>query len=160
VITVRFGDADAVTGDGQKVKVPAKLALMQRGPVIPVVISPDQTFAAALQAASKPIPQPVTGFALVDTGATTTCIDATVAQKMGLAPSGTAKLSSVSHEGTQCLTYPVQLFFPAWNVGLQAARAMGVTIANQGIIALVGRDLLQNCVLVYNGADGSFTLAL
>lgn len=160
MITVRFGDAEAVTGDGQKVKLPAKVALIQRGPVIPVVIAPDQAFAAALQSAGKPIPQPVTGLALVDTGATTTCVDDTIAQKMGLAPSGTAKLSSASHHATQCLTYPVQLHFPAWNVSLQAPRAMGVTIASQGIIALVGRDLLQNCVLVYNGADGSFTLAL
>lgn len=160
MITVRFGEADAVTGDGQKVKLPAKVALLQRGPVIPVVISADQAFTAALQAASKPIPQPVTGLALVDTGATTTCIDKTVAQQMGLAPSGTAKLSSASHQETECLTYPVQLFFPAWNVGLQAARAMGVTIANQGIVVLVGRDLLQNCVLVYNGADGAFALAI
>jgi len=160
VITVRFGEADAVTGDGQKVKVPAKLALVQRGPVIPVVISPDPAFAAALQAVNKPIPQPVTGFALVDTGATTTCIDGTIAQQMGLAPSGTAKLSSASHQATDCLTYPVQLHFPAWNVALQSPKAMGVTIANQGIIVLVGRDLLQNCVFVYNGADGSFTLAL
>jgi len=160
MINVRFSDFEAQTPDGQKVKVAAKVALVQRGPVIPVVIAPDQAFAVALQTAGKTIPQSVTGLALVDTGATTTCIDATVAQQMGLAPSGTAKLSSASHQVTDCLTYPVQLLFPAWNLALQAPKAMGVTIANQGIIVLVGRDLLQNCVFVYNGADGSFTLAL
>lgn len=32
-------------------------------------------------------------------------------------------------------------------------------LAVQGIQALIGRDILRNCVLVYNGASGFFTLA-
>jgi hypothetical protein len=38
-------------------------------------------------------------------------------------------------------------------------RAYGVNIQAQGIIALIGRDLLENMILVYNGAEGMFSLA-
>lgn len=146
--------------DGKIVPMDSKTALLNRGPVIPVVIHPNEDFAAALQAAGKPVPSPVSGIALVDTGATTTCIDGETAVQMGLASNGTAKMSSASHNETECLTYPVKLFFPSWNAQLDSQKAMGVAIKRQGIIALIGRDLLQNCMLVYNGPDGSFTIAV
>lgn len=146
--------------DGTLVQLDSKTLLFHRGPIIPVVIHPNAAFVIALQAAGKEIPQPVSGLALVDTGATTTCIDGETAVQMGLAANGTAKMSSASHDNTDCLTYPVRLIFTGWNVNLDAAKAMGVAIGKQGIIALVGRDLLQNCLLVYNGVDGTFSLAM
>jgi hypothetical protein len=32
-------------------------------------------------------------------------------------------------------------------------------LSTQGIHALIGRDVLQDCILIYNGASGDFTLA-
>lgn len=160
MINLRYGEVEAKNPDGATVKIPPAVALFQRGPVIPVVILPDPAFAQALQDAGKTIPSPVQGMALVDTGATTTCIDGDVALEMGLAPNGIAKMSSASHASSECFTYPVRLTFPIWNFHLACAKAMGVRIKNQGIIVLVGRDLLRNCVMVYNGAEGAMTLAL
>jgi predicted aspartyl protease len=104
--------------------------------------------------------QPVAGIALIDTGATITCIDGGIAAQMSLAANGTAKICSASHDNTDCLTYPVRLHFPGWNVNLDSTKAMAVAIKKQGIIALVGRDLLQNCLLVYNGVDGAVSIAM
>ena len=42
---------------------------------------------------------------------------------------------------------------------LMCPRGIGCDIAGQGIIALIGMDVLVNCILIVNGLDGSFTLA-
>jgi hypothetical protein len=39
-------------------------------------------------------------------------------------------------------------------------RACGAKLEPQGLIALIGRDMLASCVLIYNGPDGSFSLSL
>ena len=36
---------------------------------------------------------------------------------------------------------------------------MGVTLANQGLFALIGRDAMHGMLFVYNGIDGSFVLS-
>lgn len=38
-------------------------------------------------------------------------------------------------------------------------QAYGVNIQNQGLIALIGRDLLASCTLFYNGREASFSLS-
>ncbi len=45
-------------------------------------------------------------------------------------------------------------------VTLNAPRAMGAALASQGLLVLIGRDVLQNCNLFYNGPAGQFTLSL
>ena len=39
-------------------------------------------------------------------------------------------------------------------------RAYQGALAPQGLVALIGRDILAQCQLVYNGSDGSFTLSI
>jgi hypothetical protein len=38
--------------------------------------------------------------------------------------------------------------------------AIGAPLAAQGIVALIGRDVLQHCTLHYNGFTGEITLAI
>lgn len=38
--------------------------------------------------------------------------------------------------------------------------ALGANLDSQGLVALMGRDLLQVAVLVYNGTDGSIALSV
>ncbi len=57
-----------------------------------------------------------------------------------------------------CNIYPVQIMTPI--VTLNAPRAMGAALATQGILVLIGRDVLQSCTLFYNGPAGQFTLTL
>ena len=38
-------------------------------------------------------------------------------------------------------------------------RAYGVNLAGQKICALIGRDMLASCVLVYNGTEGFVSLS-
>ena len=38
--------------------------------------------------------------------------------------------------------------------------ALGANLGGQNLIALIGRDLLQSAVLVYNGTDGTVSLSI
>ncbi|MDE0058336.1 MAG: hypothetical protein OXI22_04250 [Defluviicoccus sp.] len=43
---------------------------------------------------------------------------------------------------------------------VNTTRAYGATLAAQDLVALPGRDILARCRFTYNGADGSFSLAI
>ena len=69
-------DAKGQTPTGKPVQIPPSIAPLQKGPCVQVVIGLAQSFADPLVQQGQPVPQPVTGMALVDTGASTTCIGA------------------------------------------------------------------------------------
>lgn len=59
--------------------MPPPVVLVQRGPIIQVSLSVGQAVAEQIRAAGGELPPPVSGLALVDTGASVTCIDDAVA---------------------------------------------------------------------------------
>jgi len=61
--------------------------------------------------------------------------------------------------------YPAKFRFPGEAFEIEFSSVVGADltgqhIAGQDIIALLGRDVLSKCVLIYNGPGGFFTLAL
>jgi predicted aspartyl protease len=150
--------AQAKTPDGRTVQVPPAAALQLRGPILQVSVTIEQNAGKGLVAQGKPLPVPKSGLALIDTGASSTCIDEQAAQDLGLPVIDVANMQSASHEKHQCNVYPVQIITPI--VTLNAPRAMGAALASQGLLVLIGRDVLQNCNLFYNGPAGQFTLSL
>ena len=42
---------------------------------------------------------------------------------------------------------------------IKAETALGVKLETPGLIALIGRDVLANCILVYNGPENSVSLS-
>jgi hypothetical protein len=42
---------------------------------------------------------------------------------------------------------------------IDAVPVIASDLAVQGIHAIIGRDVLQDCILIYNGTEGEFTLA-
>ena len=81
---------------------------------------------------------------------------------MGMVTVGTAG-------GTQQqLLYPARFSFPGTNLpSLEFNSLLGADLTSQGIpgprggplMALLGRDILEHFVLIYNGLQGLFTLA-
>ena len=121
---------------------------------------------SAMQAAGQPWPNPVSVRGLVDTGASATVVDKAVLSQLGLTPTGMASVHTPSTGTTphQCLQYDVGLVVPGNQQSdpplLQATLAVTESdFSMQGIQALIGRDLLRSCILVYNGATGLFSLA-
>ena len=144
--------------NGNKVPLPEQVALQQAGPCVPIVLSPLEEHIQSL-AAQRADPLPLlNGLALIDTGASVTCIDRKAAEKAGLTVVDSGPMHSATHTDHIVPIYAgmIQIqTFPAF----RTTRAYGAYLEAQGIIALIGRDILASCTFIYNGADGSFSLA-
>jgi hypothetical protein len=130
-------------------------------------IGVSQARRAALTSAGLPIPSLVQIQALIDTGASCSCIDPSVLNALGLTPTGAVTVNTPS-TGTQphpALQYDVSIVIPGSlpghvplvveNIPVVAAQLL----AAQGFQALIGRDILAQCLLTYNGELDQFTLA-
>ena len=135
------------------------------GPLLTVFVGVSGPRAQALTAASQPVPPPSLGTFLVDTGASATCVDPELIRNLGLQPTGRAAISTPSTAGSPhyCDQYDVSLFIPRGNVpGGHFVGALPVITTHlrpQGLDGLLGRDVLNNCVLIYNGSASILTLA-
>lgn len=137
--------------------------LLQQGPISPVEVSITKELANFLGQKGQTEPPACTGLALIDTGTTRSCIDVSVAQRLNLLPISAVQVVSASGQSLQG-TYAARIRFPAigWDIDFSSVLSVnlsGQTIQGAPVIFLIGRDLLANCVFVYNGTIGSFVLA-
>jgi hypothetical protein len=120
----------------------------------------------ALRAAGQPIPNPVPIMGLVDTGASCTSIDPSVLSALNLTPTGsvlvhTPSTGTTPHDAEQ---FDIALVIPATPGALPLGFGTIPVISSEllamgGFHALIGRDILDRCLLVYDGAAKLFTLA-
>lgn len=148
--------------DARGRSIPAPNALRDLGPLLPIEIHPlDQHAQLAVQN-KKPI-TPRKGTAILDTGAGRTAVDVKAAQAVGLPVIGTANLSSASHANLQVPVYAGKLVISGGAININVpAGLMGVNLDGQSgnTVALIGRDLLEAAVLIYDGGAGTVTLAI
>jgi predicted aspartyl protease len=116
--------------------------------------------AMALLSSGKRVPSPVSGFALVDTGASVTCVDNSKAIELGLPVVDTVKMTSASHDAFEQPAYPINIEIVGTPIQFGLPKAMGANLAPQGLLALIGRDVLQLFTMFYNGPTGQITLSL
>lgn len=134
------------------------------GAIVDLLIGVSDTRAAALRVAGLPVPGAVQVRALVDTGASCTAVIASVLLPFELAPIGNTTIStpSTGPAPVTCNQYDVSLGLIHPQVTLRFG-AMGVVecqaLSPPGIQALLGRDLLAHCLLVYDGLSQRFSLA-
>jgi len=148
------------TPNGQSIQIPPSQVLLQRGACVQVIFGIAQIFADQLLQQGQTLPQPVSGIALIDTGASSTCIDESLAQQMNLPAIDVVQMMSASHDATPTNVYPIQMQVIGTPIRVEVPRALGATLATQGYIALIGRDFLQHCTLFYNGISGEMTLSI
>ena len=136
-----------------------------RGPCLNVLLSVSAARLNALQSEGMDVPASVPAIGLVDTGASCTSVDPNVIQALKIPPSGDTKVLTPS---TKDGPVPVMQY----DVGLQIYAAktqhplivrdlpvIEAPLAQQGIHALIGRDVLADCILNYNRAEKRYTLA-
>lgn len=134
-------------------------ALLNRGPVLNVEISVPSSLAGVWEKQSLAIPAPQAGTALLDTGASRTCVDRDVIQRLNIPSIGIERVYTPQGSEEQ-YKYPVRVSFPGTPLpSVDFGSAYGATLKEQGIIALIGRDLLAHFVFTYNGPGGFITLA-
>ena len=140
------------------------LPILPLGPMIDALVGVSEPRKDALTKASQPVPAYVRSRLLIDTGATSTCLDSSIIQQLALSPSGLVSIhtpSTNANNAHQCQQYDVSLLFPlpAFNRLFKAIPVVETNLAHQGIDGLLGRDVLAKCLLIYNGDLGIFTLS-
>ena len=150
--------AQVKTANDKTVDVPPAVALQGRGPVLQVSVTIEENAGKALISQGKPLPAPKQGLALIDTGASNSCIDEQAAKDLGLPIIDVGTMQSASHDKAPSNIYPVQIITPIFT--LNSPRTMGAALASQGLLAIIGRDVLMRCTLFYNGPMGQVTLSM
>ena len=141
------------------------VSLDARGPVLNAGVSVTDARRTALIAANQTEPQMQHVRALVDTGASFTQIDPQVLNALGLTPTGTIEIVTPS---TGSGTHTVETYDVDFRIGagpsdspllIENLRVGACELfLQQGIHALIGRDILAQCVLIYNGEAEFFSL--
>ena len=150
------------TSDEKQKVTPALLS--QHGPIIDVAISIPQALAELYTRQNKPIPSPIAGIGLIDTGATRSCVHDSIMRQLGVNPIGVATSGTTAGQ-VQHNLYPAHFTFPAANINIDFSSVVGVNLTGQNvngksIIALIGRGVLSMGIFVYNGHVGAFTIAI
>jgi len=129
--------------------------------VIEVGINLEKNLEAELTQKGGAPRQSIRGLALIDTGAQGSAVDDGVAQELGIQPIDVVKMASASEASCDANIYPVRFEILGTNIKIGAPRAMGATLRKgSGIVALIGRDVLSQCTLYYNGPAGLITLSI
>ena len=126
------------------------LQISPQGALLDAWVSVSSARHAALTAIGQIIPNPVRIRALVDTGASATCIDHSVLQMLSLNPTGSATVVTPSTQGIPVIAdqYDVGLIVPPAGpnqIPLIVSTLPVISaelLASQGFHALIGREYL------------------
>lgn len=137
---------------GKVTSIPASRVLQQFGPIMPVTLLP--------LTENHGKHTPISGRALIDTGAKFTCVNAISARQAGLTQIDSETMNSATHANQKVPVFTGRIIIQGSNMTITANRAYGANLTAQDLVALIGRDMLERCVFVYNGSDGSCSLSL
>ena len=140
------------------------VVLASNGPILDVSISIPQALADLYARQQIPLPSPITGIALVDTGATRSCVHGLIMRNLGVNPIGVVTSGTAAGPVPHNL-FPAHFTFPAAGIDVNFSSVVGVDLTGQIIngqqlIALIGRDVLSLGIFVYNGPMGTFSFAM
>lgn len=140
------------------------LGMSPRGPIATVALLVSSPRRQALVEHNLPVPGPVLVDLLVDTGASSTCIDGSCFSTLGISSTGVVHVHTPSTGASPIALpqYDVDLVIPMSNGQFVPIGTLPVTASSfhqQGISGLLGRDVLNHGVLVYNGSFGQFILS-
>lgn len=139
---------------------------LQIGPVTLVRFNRTRKDLFNARRAGRATPPPVEVPTLIDTGAEQTVIDRSVLNQLGVAPKQFGTVNAPALGGFKPS--------PLNDVSLQVLHASGgaanhltfdeieiveLHVSTLGYQAVLGRDVLAQCVLIYDGTTNSFTLA-
>lgn len=134
----------------------AQTTLRRLGPRISIEVAVHPTVHKVLLDSGQNVPSPVTGTALVDTGASISAIDIAAASRLGLQTIGKQKLGCAAG-ATEADTFSFTIRILPNGPNLYCVPGVGADIIGQGIIALIGMDLLGQGVLIVNGTTAAFS---
>jgi hypothetical protein len=108
---------------------------------------------------SSPLP-PIATLAEVNTSALHTYIQEGVATSLGLKPMGPVTITAATKLVYEGYMYRIRLVFPEGGAVEVNAVEVPYMIRSKRIKCMIGRDILQLCVLTYDGRANAATLDL
>ncbi len=134
------------------------------GPIIPLAVMISAPRRQAIVASGGQIPPAVKVSGLLDTGASCTCIDPSVIQQLGIPPSGVTSIvtPSTGINPVVCDQFDVSLALLLDKGRLHVIDTLPVIQSNlsrYGHHVLIGRDVLSQGLLFFNGTAGTVTVA-
>ena len=130
--------------------------LRERGPVLPVRVGVGEAAERALKRAGRPVPPALPLLAMVDTGAGRSVIQKGLAAELGLTPVGAVEIDTPSSIDMASFEYFVRIWF---NDRLSVeSKALEAPLPVPRLRALIGRDVLAQGQLVYDGRRERFEL--
>ena len=142
--------------------------LAETGAVLQVTIGIPPALEQYCLKNSIPIPAPIAGHALIDTGASASAVHEQIFTDFGVQPIDHIPMSTPHSRDKLSFVYPAKIQFPGLNLSsdalLSTMRVVGcelkwTTYDNREIIMLMGRDLLKFFLMVYNGVQSDVTLS-
>ena len=133
-------------------------------PIVTLYVAIGRDDAAAYREVGRSLPDPLNVRALVDTGADRSVVALSILKKLGLNPVGQTDLYTASTGGQPEVRddYVVDLSFSGDKPGRLAEDLIVVGsdgLSGLSVEMLLGRDVLGNCLLVYDGPNRRFSLA-
>lgn len=135
----------------------------RHGAMLPIRVMQSDQYVEALKKAGLPFASPTTILAILDTGASGSAIDKDIVNQLSLQYRGYAEIHTpstgpnVDYRGVYDATVVI-------GEGLSPPLVATLPLiecefASRGFYALIGRDILNRCVLTFDGPAGSFHLS-
>ena len=131
--------------------------LREDGPLCQVILKPSQATAKKLKEEKRKVPS-MRVLALIDTGASSTAISGKVINTLKLVPHGTVKIYTSNKNAEIRNEYDIALAFNR-DVRLPVLRVFAANLRHRRIDCLIGRDVLQHGLFIYNGSENQVTLS-
>ncbi len=140
-------------------------ASVDDGALVRIRIGPNRQDRHRRRRLGQPIPTALEILALIDTGAEATCIDRAISNRLGFLPK---QYGSTNAPGLGGLAFSAfvevefQIPHPTAPLSqylvIEDLDVVELDIQNLGCEAILGRDVLSYCVLIYDGVAGSYSL--
>lgn len=135
-------------------KVAPELVLAEVGPTIQVLVGP----APPTEDNGRVHFKGEETAALIDTGATSSCIDEKLARKLGLTPIDRQEIGGIKGK-KEHIIYLGMIYVPPPLKKHRKGPFIGVNMEGRQPV-LLGRDFLRGCILIYNGTNGTISISV
>jgi hypothetical protein len=130
--------------------------LQELGTIIEVIIYPSKPVFDKFKTENKIVPSKKV-IALIDTGASISCINSPIAAELNLISRDKQLVGTPNGPALQD-TYDVGFHLFSISPLILPVQVLGSNLESQPYAALVGRDILSKCTLIYIGSDNSYSL--
>jgi predicted aspartyl protease len=132
--------------------------LYKVGPVFDVSVTIPLYQSQILIASGSAVPSPVQISAMIDTGADCSVVIPTIMQQLGASPHDRVPVNTATACNVLCPLYSARIVFSNGRA-LETDELVEAPLYDQRIQCLIGRDILQECLFIYNGQNEIVTLS-